>query len=385
MLSFLKKYLFPLLFGCSSITAQATIMFNPIYDDVNNNTGIGFDDPTIVGPNGLTLGQQRQDTLQGVFKYINTVINENGTFNLEVGSLSTSSPSTPSNSDNIIAGQPPLVYSSLSMDNTPTNDILAQGGANYLIQNGFNNSFPSIHITTGDNPCGEGNSLCPGVPSDVTIPDATIQFNFDQNWNSSLDAPAFDQYDLFTVALHEIAHDLGFDSFISETGASIYADQYGINAYTTYDSHLVLGDGTPLIPLINSAGIFDVSPSALTSNNVFFSGEHANAANGGNPIQVYAPSTWEQGSSLVHLNNPSDLMYYLIYPGTEKRTFSDVDLGILQDLGYNLHSANNGGNGGDNGSGGQTPPSNVPEPSSLALFLLGSIFIYSRRNLYSVI
>ncbi|CAB1276402.1 PEP-CTERM sorting domain-containing protein [Candidatus Nitrosacidococcus tergens] len=366
MLSSIKKCLLSLLFGCNIVTAQASIMFNAIYDDVINNTGVGFDDPTIVGPNDLTLGQERQNTLQAVFNYLNTVIDETGTFNLEVNSSLL--PDNP-NSSNIVAPQFPLVYNGLSIESSP-DDILAQGGSYYAIQNGFNSGLTFEDITTGS-------TLYPGVP------DADIQFNFSQNWNSGLGQPDSDQYDLFTVALHEITHDLGFDSFISETGASIFAQSNGINAYTTYDSYLVLGDGTPLV---DSAGNFLGTQSDLIDNDIYFSGKYANAANGGMPVQVYDPSTWAQGSSLVHLNDPSDLMYYLINPGMEKRTFSNVDLGILQDLGYTLYSTNNGGDGGqtppNNGNGGEPSPPSVPEPSSLALFLLGSIFIYSRRNLY---
>jgi hypothetical protein len=312
---FKKTYTVALLaITCSlgSLTAQATIMFNPIFDDVLQHTGKGFDDHTLLA-NGLTLGQQRQETLGAVFDYLNTVLDEHGKLDLEIRE-----------SEDTGSG------------------FLAYAGSYYNTSlSGFQSGFAFEDITTGSN----------SWPS--SSPDATATFDFGYTLNSGLGAPTAGEYDLFGLALHEMGHVLGIRSLLNENGSGYTT--YDI--YSTYDSHLVLRDGAPLF---NGAGQFIGTPNDLVSNDVYFSGTYANAANGGAPVALYAPSTWQQGSSISHLDDRYDRMFPNSYLGEELRTYSAVDLGILQDLGYRLYSK----------------PVSVPEPSSLVLFALGNGLLY---------
>jgi hypothetical protein len=83
-------------------------------------------------------------------------------------------------------------------------------------------------------------------------------------------------------------------------------------------------------------------------NPVWFVGPNAMAANGGNPVAVYAPATYSAGSSLSHVDEatyPLDLMSPSIALGQSARTPSQRDVAILKDIGWNI----------------------VPEPSTFAM------------------
>ena len=112
-----------------------------------------------------------------------------------------------------------------------------------------------------------------------------------------------------------------------------------------------------------------VQPSHGTvpaSLGLYFSGTNATSANGGNPIPLYSPSPWEDGSSGSHLDDffysgaNQQLMNSASDPGQGVRTVSDIELGILKDISYN---------------------NIVPEPSSVLLIFgsLGAILLRRRR------
>jgi hypothetical protein len=264
------------------------------------------------------LGATRRNTLNSVFHYINKTIDANGALDLEVE----------------------------ESNNDPGGRFLATAGTRYFkAPNGFKGGFAFDHITTGIDPS--------SYPYD-----GSAQFNFGYTWNSGLGAPTGNEYDLFSTSLHEMGHVLGLLSLADKDGKSeITGGNPGV--FSNYDGHLELGDGTKLF---NSVGEFTGTPSDLTSYDVYFDGTFADAANGGDPVKVYDPFTWASGSSLSHLADPNDLMYYALFYGEEQRSYSDVDLGILQDLGYTLYSG--------------TGPKPVPEPSSFALFALSALGIF---------
>ena len=55
----------------------------------------------------------------------------------------------------------------------------------------------------------------------------------------------------------------------------------------------------------------------MTSDNIYCTGAKVMQANAGNPVKMYAPSPWAQGSSMVHWDEiyrdtPNALMRYAI-------------------------------------------------------------------------
>lgn len=150
-----------------------------------------------------------------------------------------------------------------------------------------------------------------------------------------------DKYDFVTVALHELCHALGFASSARKDGSNfIYQYSDGTNDLPlTYDRFIVNGGGTLLTSFTsNDAGL----SSFLTSNNLFFNGTEAVAANGGN-VRIYAPTTWNQGGkgSISHLDESFNISPYtnaLMNPGLDLSIAihnpGPVGVGIMNDIGW---------------------------------------------------
>jgi hypothetical protein len=174
-------------------------------------------------------------------------------------------------------------------------------------------------------------------------PDMASTLSSNVNWYFGTDGktPA-NQYDLVTVALHELLHGLG------TIGLMQYSNGRGSWGYDTgspaiYDRFIENGSGQSLI----DTNVFP-NPSfalgdQLTSDDLFFDGANAVGANCGNRPKLYAPSIWEDGSSIYHLDentypqgNPNSLNTPFLNAGESIHDPGPITLGILRDEGWNL-------------------------------------------------
>jgi len=178
------------------------------------------------------------------------------------------------------------------------------------------------------------NKILTGVDSNGSDADGEITWNFAQPWVSG-DSIAYGQYDIQSVAMHELLHTLGFLSYVDAPGAN------GGTSWTVFDSFLVNSSGTKLI---GSDYIWNSTYDGnLTggSGGVFFGGPNAVAAYGGR-VPLYTPSPWASGSSLSHLNDRvfaggnRKLMNAQVGSGLGIRVISATELGVLADLGYTV-------------------------------------------------
>jgi len=170
---------------------------------------------------------------------------------------------------------------------------------------------------------------------DPNYDDIFITFNENFPWYYGLDGRTpSTEMDLFSVVMHEIAHGLNFSGGMKyDSGIGyLYA-----NGYPFVWDHFVQYGSTPILNLSDQSSSLG---AALTSNNLYFGGTKAKAANGGNKVKIYAPSTWARGSSYSHLdyntfnNTPNQMMVYALSSGEAVHTPGDVAMGILQDMGW---------------------------------------------------
>lgn len=227
-----------------------------------------------------------------------------------------------------------------------------------------------------------------------------IEAEFDSNTSfdfNTTSPPAGFQESLFSTAVHEIMHGLGFFSDIDDDGS--FFD--GIPAI--FDTFL--REGTQPVASMTDQGRLN----ALVSNNLFFVGPAGVAANplGAGPVKIHAPTTFEAGSTGSHLDrvafaSTGDLMLPEAPAGFAEQIFlSDLDTAMLSDLGFRLETAATTDANNDGDVDGQdflalqrddpatiaawqndypnqplaTSTALVPEPTSLVLTILASAML----------
>lgn len=173
-------------------------------------------------------------------------------------------------------------------------------------------------------------------------PDIVADFNKDINWYFGTDGKTPDlMYDFATVVLHEITHGLGFTGFFFvrlNNGAYTYdksgdAAAFDILVVNHKDDHLV--DTTVYDNYSLELGNAFIS-NALYANSLLAIAENENIK-----PKLYAPSVWDDGSSIYHLNDatyPSgsknSLMTHAIGKGEAVHDPGPITTGLMYDIGW---------------------------------------------------
>lgn len=173
-------------------------------------------------------------------------------------------------------------------------------------------------------------------------PDMVADFNKDINWYFGTDGktPTL-MYDFVSVVLHEMCHGLGFTGFF-------YVESQ-LGGYGWWED----GDATSfdgLVERLNGDRLIDASvyenPSeplrnALVSNLLYANSLVAKSVSGNTRPRIYAPSIWDSGSSIYHLNddtypsgNINSLMTHSFGRGEAIHDPGPITMGILADLGW---------------------------------------------------
>ena len=211
--------------------------------------------------------------------------------------------------------------------NTTDNDTLASAGSGIVsLDNGFTPSIAHKKVLNGTD--GNGDDA-----------DGEITWNLFHDWDLDNDIGP-DSFDFVSTAMHEILHAIGFSGAIASNGTGYFEETSGTpDAWAPFDKFLVNNSGTRVID-----EQFQFRPAELGAlaggSSLFFNGTNALAANNGQPVVIYSPTPWEDGSSANHTDDPTYvdalalLMTSAFDTGPGVRTLSQIELGILKDLGY---------------------------------------------------
>jgi hypothetical protein len=189
---------------------------------------------------------------------------------------------------------------------------------------------------------GDGVSWYPGAladalsGSDVGGTDIDAQFSNTYGFYFGIDgATPSGQIDFESVVLHELGHGLGFAGFADDAGSTGSFDASGRFDAFTYDAPI---GGSRLLSYPDPSAAL---ATALTSGSVYWGGPAGVASNGGVRPRLYAPGSWQVGSSYSHLdeatypaNTANSLMTYAIGPGESIHSPGPIVIGMLNDLGY---------------------------------------------------
>ncbi len=169
--------------------------------------------------------------------------------------------------------------------------------------------------------------------------DVELVLNKTINWYFGTDGKTTSmKYDLVTVILHELCHGLGFfDSMTSDDGTT---GSYGIwNVPVIYDLFVEDLEGNRLTDTLkfarNSTDLFD----QFTGGQLYFSGPLTKKYMAGARPRLYAPSQWDPGSSISHLDETrtlpvNALMTPYIDRGEAIHDPGKLTLSILGDVGW---------------------------------------------------
>ncbi len=211
-------------------------------------------------------------------------------------------------------------------------DALACGGPTAYAAN-----FPDAPLVNVKYPAALANALS-DADLDPTRGDIVLRFKSDAAWSFATAAHTTANEDFVTVALHELAHGLGFignmyeDYSVGFCGDGPYGSLYPCP--TPYDWFAVDSSGIPLLHHLTP------DPRELgkrLKSDTNFGGPNVVAVEGG-AVKLYTPPTFLWGSSLSHLDQTTfqlgeNRLMTPSYSGVVRHP-GPLTLAMLQDMGW---------------------------------------------------
>ncbi|VEG58696.1 WD40 domain-containing protein [Mycolicibacterium aurum] len=178
------------------------------------------------------------------------------------------------------------------------------------------------------------NKLQTGEDANGNEADGLISWNWgDGNvWELGDDVSA-EEFDFTSVAIHELMHAFGWGSTLKAPG-----ENQGMNR-EEYDRFIVTADGVNVLTNLQWSTVNDPK---LTGGDrgLYFGGSNAVEAYGGYLVPLRTSTIWSGGSSIHHLSDATfagddqKIMNSGTEQGPAPRVFSELELAILRDLGY---------------------------------------------------
>ncbi len=303
--------------------------------------GEGFYDPspsdpasTIGGNSGFTLGAQRRIAFQFAVDIWTSQINSNVTIVVEAN------------------------FDSLACNNTQA-DLGAAGTIT------VHRDFFGAQIVNTWYPAALANAQA-GFDLEPNQNDIRAEFNsdldgacaFPRQWYYGLDGnPPGDRLDFVSIALHELAHGLGFQTFMDDNGAKLNGfDDVFLLWLENHSSGELLSDmasnANRVAASTNTGNLHWVGPNVIADGGGLTAGRHPSGH-----VEMYAPDPFEPRSSVSHFStalSPNELMepFYTQADhdvGLALALMDDIGWSIDRSGGSNVFGASSGGGGGGGG------------------------------------
>ncbi|MCB0761427.1 MAG: zinc-dependent metalloprotease [Flavobacteriales bacterium] len=186
-----------------------------------------------------------------------------------------------------------------------------------------------------------------GFDLDPGEADIVADFDSGTNWYFGTDGnPGAGQFDFVSVVLHELGHGLGVQGSADYSGGTGYLGLGGNNYPIIYDDFVENGSNQSILSFSNPSTALG---NQLTGNSLYWNGTNAVTNNGGTDPRLYAPSSWEPGSSYSHLNestynagNANSLMTPQIGFAEAIHDPGPIILGLMADIGWEVDNSGGG-------------------------------------------
>ena len=182
-----------------------------------------------------------------------------------------------------------------------------------------------------------GNDMHPSSGCDIRI---QYNRNFSFYYGTDGNCPST-QLDLRTIATHELCHGLGFSSSHYRGAGGIRPDGSWLRgAPSIFDVFLYCGNGR-LVDLSQTD-----RAAAFTSEALYWDGDNAKAANGGDQVKMFAPSIYKSGSSVCHWDTYVTFKTFMKYAARNGEVCHEIDtrlLGTFKDMGWGMRDDPEGG------------------------------------------
>lgn len=232
----------------------------------------------------------------------------------------------------------PIYTATITMDvnGSETDDsTLAAAGSNF-------NAPAAVNCVAGYDRGDVGIKVLGGADPAPAAADGSVTVNFeDVMWDldDNVD-PA--RFDFKSTMLHELLHAMGFANSVTLAGTDACGNAApSAGGWVPYDEHL----GNTMTSFIDKN--FVITPASWTAAvtggtgnaGVLWRGTNAMAANGGSPVPLFSPTTFLPGSSVAHLDDDfftstEFLMEQAADVGPGARTLSNIELGMMRDIGF---------------------------------------------------
>lgn len=299
------------LLSVGSVSAANIVILN------NDAAGEGFNDPTSAAPvggnPGTTLGRQRLNVFANAAAVWGALISSNVTINVR----SNFDPLTCTSSQAVLGSAATATihrnFSNAPYSNTYYPAALASSLANADL-NG--NTTAEINITFNSSVDNNNNCLN------------------NTNWYYGVDGnKPTGTIDLRTVVLHELAHGLGFATFVDVTTGAKFDNRNDAFMLNLHDHSLGLA-WSSMTNAQRAASAIDPGDLHWIGSQVTANSGGLTAGKSGGHVRMYAPSTLAPGSSVSHFDTalaPNELMEPFI---TGTQTNPGLALSLMQDIGW---------------------------------------------------
>ncbi|MBN2807742.1 MAG: T9SS type A sorting domain-containing protein [Prolixibacteraceae bacterium] len=222
----------------------------------------------------------------------------------------------------------------LELEGDGNNVVLGAAGASnfYIGKSGLPNSKVFYNAPLAE-------KLVNDALNQAGTPDIYAYFNEKASWYFGTDGqtPA-GKFDFVTIVLHELCHGLGFLGSMNITDDQQGIWSYGSHFPFSYDQFIVNGEGASLTNVNAFPNPSKALYTQITGNNLYFDGPVLRQRTG-DRATLYAPETYDPGSSIDHLSRIYDqtensLMTPGIRSGTSIHNPGNITMSIMDEVGW---------------------------------------------------